>query len=257
MNIKKIYEAIQVALFEAKDIDDFVYIKHLGGSTGSDLYRDRSGRKWVVKGGANVKQLYNEYMANKIYGKFGIHVPESFIGILNGRNVFVMEYLDDSIPLGEIENINGEIRNKVARGFILDVLLANWDVVGTNSDLDNIRVKDGIPYRVDVGGTLTTRAMGGNKIYDGQPSEHKTLMDPSINRNTAKIFSILDKNDIAEQVRDLIKDFVLEGEVNWFQFKKELSSIIFDEDVSISDNDKESILNALVKRATYLYGLFN
>ena len=130
-------------------------------------------------------------------------------------------------------------------------------MVGTNSDLDNIRVKDGIPYRVDVGGTLTTRAMGGNKIYDGQPSEHKTLMDPSINRNTAKIFSILDKNDIAEQVRDLIKDFVLEGEVNWFQFKKELSSIIFDEDVSISDNDKESILNALVKRATYLYGLFN
>jgi hypothetical protein len=242
---------------EAKiDTTDFEHLEFLGGSTGADLYKDSKGNKWVVKRGNSIDQMWNEYTANKVYAKFGIDVPESYIGEIDGEKVFVMEYLEDSIPLGEIDDISDL---ELDKGFIFDVLTANWDVVGTTYNLDNIRIKDGKAYRVDLGGTLNYRAQGApkGKLFGEIPTEQKTLRDPNINRQTANIFKNISDDKIRDYIRDAMKSYVVDDVINHRAFLKDIYNVIFDEDNEMSNSDKSNLYRILSKRAVNIYNMFN
>jgi hypothetical protein len=253
-NLKRYEDYFQ--LNEARiDTTDFEYVDHLGGSTGADLYEDSNGNKWVVKSGNHIEQMWNEYVANKVYAKFGIDVPEAYIGEMDGRKVFVMEYLESSVPLGEVDLSTVD----VDKGFIFDVLTANWDVVGTTYDLDNIRVKDGKAYRVDLGGTLLYRAQGAakGKFFGHEPSEHKTLRDSNMNYQTAKVFQNIDDEYIKDSIRDIMKSYVVEDKINHRAFLRDIYNIIFDEDNGMHEEEKSKLYKTLGRRALKMYDMFH
>jgi hypothetical protein len=245
-------------LFEAKmDTHGFRLVRELGGSTGAALYEDGKGGKWVVKFGANVEHMWSEYTANKIYKNYGIKVPEAYIGEIDGNKALITKYLEGSVPLGDVVDVNSI--GKLEKGFIFDVITANWDVVGTTFDLDNIRVLDGEVYRVDVGGSLAYRAQGAPKgsRFGVTPSEHETLRDYDINHVTATLFTNISDKFIADALREAAKEFIVDGKFKHIAFLKKIRSVIYDEDSEMSDADKKHLYKTLSKRAINLYRLFN
>lgn len=247
------------SLFEARiNTNNFNFVKHLGGSTGADLYIDNETKEyWVVKHGANIQHMYNEYITNKLYTRYGINVPESFIGEIDGEEVLVTKYLEDSVPLAYA---NGNIKDEVAKDFLFDAILANWDVVGINRDLDNIRVTpDGKVWRVDVGGSLLYRAMGGKKndLFGEEASELNTLRDPNISKHASEIFKNITDKDIKKRIKDEAKKYVINNRISYVKFLKDIKNVIWDEDNQLSEEEKKEIYRKLAKRVFNLYKIFN
>lgn len=243
-------------LFESRiNTTNFKHIKHLGGSTGADLYKDiKTNELWVVKHGAHLKHVFNEYMANKIYEKWGIKVPKAFIGEIDGEKALITQYLVNSVPLGEAKGIS----NEITRGFIFDVILANWDVVGTNYDLDNIRVTpDGQVWRVDIGGSLLYRALGAEKgkAFSETPTEQDTFR--SISSSASKVFKDIKDKDIKERIKEEAKKYVVNDKISYIKFLRELKETIFNEDNELSNEEKQKTYKILAKRVFNLYKLFN
>jgi len=141
-----------------------------GGQGGSNL-----GGKFAVPESEGTGEVYvkelatvrvqEEVAAAKLYELAGVPVPKlhqrslqsnptkSRIGseIVPGDLTSIQEHLNDP-----------EVMGKVRSGFVLDAWLANWDVIGLS--YDNIVVdSDGVPWRIDVGGSLRYRAMGSPK----------------------------------------------------------------------------------------------
>lgn len=85
--------------------------------------------------------------------------------------------------------------SKANDGFGMDVLLANWDVVGMNND-NMLKTADGKIIRLDAGGTFDYRAQGKNKPYTSIPMEFVTLMDSNINSKSAQIFAKMTRDDL-------------------------------------------------------------
>ncbi len=246
------------SLFEAKiDTDDFEYVKDLGGSTGAYMYIDKStDQLWVVKFGANINHMYNEYLANKMYTKFGINVPEAFIGEVEGEEALITKYLEDSIPLA---NAKKHIVDEVSKGFLFDVLFANWDVVGSEDTLDNIRITpDGKVWRVDLGGSLLYRAMGGKKedMFSEIPTEHITFKDPKT-ENTYDVFKNVTTDDIRRTIKEETKKYVVNDKISYVKFLKDIKELVWDEDNKLSEADKKEVYRKICKRAFNLYNIFN
>jgi SPP1 gp7 family putative phage head morphogenesis protein len=185
----------------------------LGGSTGAKLVEvTENGRKikYVMKGyNGNETQAKNEYLANRLYGLFKIDVPNSRLGIVDGKTVVFNEYISGLKEVGKLDAIEKALAfSKLEEGFIIDSWLANWDVAGLS--LDNAAVAAGKVYRIDNGGSLLYRAQGtlkGHK-FGSTVFEIETLKDASINPNTAKVF----KNVTDEEIIKLIGKF--ENEAN-------------------------------------------
>ena len=245
------------------DTSNFKHIKHLGGSTGADLYIDRSTNKeWVVKGGNSVGHMYNEYISNKLYNKFGINSPEAHIGMIDGREVLVTEYLKDSVPLATAisDNHHLNVKSEVGKGFLADVILANWDVVGTSMSMDNIRVTpDGRVWRVDTGGSLIYRAQGAlkGKNFGDTPSEHQTLRDPNIGY-ASKFFKDISDEEIKRRIKEEAKKYIVSGNnISHVKFLRELKSAINDPDYNVPEETKQQVYRTLANRVFNLYKLFN
>ena len=246
------------------DTKNFIKKKFLGGSTGADLYEDtETGEEWVAKFGANVNHMYNEYLSNKLYTKYGIDTPESFIGEIDGKRCLVTKYLKDSIPLQAAidsgKHIN--ISNEVGKGFLFDVIMANWDVVGTNRNMDNIRVTpDGKVWRVDTGGSTIYRAQGAlkGKAFGEVPSEQKTLRDPSMGY-AARFFQDISDEELKMRLKEEAKRYVVNGDkISHMKFLRDLRSTIYDEsDVELPEETKQQIYRTIAKRVFSLYRLFN
>jgi SPP1 gp7 family putative phage head morphogenesis protein len=181
--------------------------KNLPGSTRPILMKDASGKRWVVKSvesGIEPGHLRSEATADRIYRVLGIDAPRS--GIIDaGEGVSkVSEFLENGKTLDEWLKTASEAKQRamfkqLQEGFVADALLANWDVAGLS--MDNILVVGDKAYRIDNGGALFYRAQGARKANFG-PSvpELKTLRDPDVNRNTARIFSGITDDEIDRQI---------------------------------------------------------
>ena len=95
------------------------------------------------------------------------------------------------------------VRTSVASGFVLDCLLANWDVCGWL--LDNLIVdKQGRVWRLDQGGCLIYRAKGALKMsFNGVVEELNSFRDPTTNPNTHLLFSQISQADVSLQIECL------------------------------------------------------
>ena len=157
-----------------------------GGSNPGGLYLDQdTGVQWYIKYPDNLEALQNELLAGKLYQLAGVEVPELRLITFNGKPALASRVIDG------LERTTAANLAKTAgtmEGFAADAWLANWDVTGLN--LDNLLVKAGKAYRIDVGGSLLFRAQGGLKgsAFADTVDELATLLDKGKNAKSASVF---------------------------------------------------------------------
>ena len=183
---------------------------NMGGTTGTKKYKNsrKNDLYWIIKrsekGAGGWAQVQSEAMANNIYQVCGIPVPKQ--KLYTDEKALVLQeirgrLLNECFP-NQLENI----RLKLGQGFVVDALLANWDVIGSQED--NIMVGNnghGVPVRIDNGGSLTFRAQGKKKEFGPEVNELETMRDPKINPNSANYFGHLTDSVIKDQIQQIIK----------------------------------------------------
>jgi hypothetical protein len=181
----------------------------LPGSTHPEEVEDKDGKHWVMKKGGG--QAESEIDADNAYRAAGLSVPKSS---MSGGKKF-SEFIEGAKTLEQWENENwnkgAAITNmhaEIAKGFVADALFANRDAIGLVKD--NILIKDGVPYRVDNGGSFNYRAGGKIKdeahggVFGEHSDELKNLRDPSKNSSAADVYKNLTQWNIGQQAVDLL-----------------------------------------------------
>lgn len=213
----------QIAKGES-DQHGYTVIKKLGGSTGAVLV-EKDGVKYVRKSAANPEHLANEVRSLKYFNQMGVPVPEVH-EYYKGDCVYV-EYiggksLNDYLSMPMDPQKTKEIYKKISNYFLANALMANHDAIGLS--YDNVMVTDaGLPYFVDVGGSMGFRAQGQPKEsweqWDpSQPiGEIKSMLDGNINYQSAEIFKTglfwlaeksagqLDENDVEKIIKEQLE----------------------------------------------------
>jgi hypothetical protein len=134
----------------------YQYIKTVGGSNTGGLYkRIKDNKEFYIKLYDNKIQGFCEHLANVFYREVNIDVPRTNIIILDKKYYFTSEYIYGD-PLDLYKSLG--YARKLLDGFIYDLYLLNWDVIGI--DYDNIIVYNNKVYRIDNGGSLLVRAQG-------------------------------------------------------------------------------------------------
>lgn len=155
---------------------------------GGDL--PEPGDKLYVKTAKSPDHARQELLANRLYEMAGVPVPDVTIGE-DGVTIAskVVKPVHDSQELTQVVNSgDSDMLHRIQEDMVVDAWLANWDVVGLA--YDNMRVVDGVPYRLDAGGALEYRAKGGAKgnKFGNTVGELDTLRDKSMNATAAKVF---------------------------------------------------------------------
>ena len=256
-----------IKLFEANLIEttNFEYISNLSGTTPVKLYIDKkTNKKYVVKFGAHEKHMFNEYLANKLYSKYGIKTPKAYIGVIDGRKSLITEYLEGSIPLDYAID-DAKILKNVNKGFLFDILFGNYDVFGEDTNIENIRVMpNGDVYRVDLGGSLLYRAQGKEKERKYSDANHKTFSNIPVETDSLRdplltlhdVFINIKDSYLKKDIMDISKKYVVDGKVNVKKFLQDLHNIIFDDDIELDKEDKKYLIKTIFNRALYLHNKF-
>ncbi|CRX37546.1 protein-tyrosine phosphatase family protein [Estrella lausannensis] len=203
-----------------KDIE--VINAAIGGSTGAKLVKS-GDTQFIQKTGNNAPHIVAEYNANKAYKALGVKVPEVKLYNMTttqavadkegspGKPVMLAEFIAGAKPLGKYlkeGNVDQreEVLAKMRENFVADVLLANWDVIGSTKDMDNILVTaDGTPVRIDNGASFEFRAQGAIKPggFGNEAKEIETLRDSKLNPSSAAIYSDITDKEIIDQINDI------------------------------------------------------
>jgi hypothetical protein len=202
---------------KAPKFTNLSFTAKLSGSTGAELFKNKSGKKWVVKKatlGGGFEQTRFEALADYIYYICNIPVPKHTLDLPS--KALILEYIEGD-ELGKIKDDASQFEKAKAelqKGFIVDALLANRDVIGLH--MDNILVpSDGEPaVRIDNGGSFMFRASGKKKEFGKVVSELDTMRNKNINPSAAAIFGDITDSEIDRQIKKIIvpnyKD-ILEG----------------------------------------------
>lgn len=143
------------------DPSELTFVQKLGGSTGAELMKDAKGREFVVKSSKNTTRghVAAEYYAAQVYSLLGLDTPD-------------YEMYDDGTDLVLISNYmrgmsEPQVKdyNAMAKGFVVDAFLANWDIYQNDNCLVDAAGK---VYRVDNGSTFDYRAQGAKKPFGNQ-----------------------------------------------------------------------------------------
>lgn len=184
--------------------------KKLGGSTGAELvYDDNTAEQFVRKKGASAAHVREEMTADRAYALFGSPVPEGRLYDTVDGPVKLTRYILDTQTLGEFSATataaeRAAVKAALKESFVMDALLANYDVIGMNAD--NVLIQSRLtPFRVDNGGSLRFRAMGGSKELGRTVTEIKSMLDPGTNPQAAEWFGGITKKEIVEQVRRILE----------------------------------------------------
>lgn len=162
-------ESLSKDIKEIKSVPNFSLLPTLGGSSETYLY-DKEGTKYFIKKERPGKsgQLKSECLADKVYNAMGFAAPISDFHTIKDESTGdpfdckISEYLSyqelGSLSPSQKEKAYEEIR----KGFALDCLLSNWDVIGISGD--NILVSpEGKVVRIDNGSAFEYRAKGSLK----------------------------------------------------------------------------------------------
>jgi len=180
--------------------------KVLSGSTGAKLYKNTTDKKWVIKksekGKGGFPQVQSESIVDDIYQALGIPVPRHFLDIAN--KALILEYINGKSLADATIAERTKAKKELQKGFIVDALLANWDVIGLLEDNILLPADGSSAVRIDNGGSLTFRAQGGSKNFGKTVTEIVKMRDPSIAPRAAAIFGDLTDTDINEQIETII-----------------------------------------------------
>lgn len=135
-----------------------------------------NGKDYVLKRGeANTKDgnaIKNGYACDHAYRAGGIHAPDSKLYEFGGTVYKLSEFIKgtrlDKIMKGGTEADKDKARAALLKGYPLDALFSNWDVLGTNGapgkHLSNVIIdKDGNAWRLDNDGAFAATGITGGK----------------------------------------------------------------------------------------------
>ena len=144
-----------------------------GGTQGAQFAETTDGQKYVVKqyAGQDDRVWRPEVIANALYQAAGVNVPVGGVYHVDGKLSYVAKFVQ-----GKPKKIKTK-SEALGADFIVDAWLANWDVVGLDDD-NIIWNANGVPYRVELGGTLGYRAMGAKKAFGHDPVEMTSMLEP-------------------------------------------------------------------------------
>lgn len=220
----------------------------IGGSTGAKLVQDVNGTKFVMKRGdassyTNNGHVKNEYLSAQLYSMMGQNTPSLELYEENGVQVTLSKF----IPLTHTPNPSDYAN--MAKGFIADCLMANWDVYKNDNCLID---STGKVYRVDNGGCLNYRAQGSTKTFDSDilktfnsmvqynPAQYQTLSRKDILAQIAEIRKRKDDivNFLRESGEDSLADIMSKRIDNLSQIENQLGQSGNIEDIAIPKNRK-------------------
>ena len=174
----------------------------------------------------DIELAINEVLASIIYNKvYKVDAIELFF-VVNDSIANAQKYMvaSKSLIIDSCEQMthdcNDMISNKikgVVEPFIVDCILANWDV-GEIGNVGIIKTATGRKaFRIDVGGSLLYRALGQAREYRACPTEHETFFKPNYvsyklfknirKKQIPQMFNIISKVDlyIFDMIYDVIK----------------------------------------------------
>lgn len=132
--------------------------KTKGGTEGA-IYQDTAtGQKYVVKFNGSEDAVLNEVLAGRLYNLAGVEAPELHYITIGGRPALASRIIDGIV---EVDAATLARTAAVQEGFAVDAWLANWDSIGLK--YDNTVLIGSRALRIDVGGSLRYRALGGLK----------------------------------------------------------------------------------------------
>jgi len=156
----------------------------------SGLWKGKDGVKRYVKQYADPGQAYAEVISNETYRRLGLAAPKSGLATAkDGKLLFWSEFLEDTQGTLGQAGLTAKRADQVLDGFAADILLGNWDAVGTG--LDNVVVRaTGKLTRIDQGGSLLWRAQGAKKPLKvlNAIDEWDNFSNAAINPDYAKVF---------------------------------------------------------------------
>ncbi|MDB2592833.1 SidE phosphodiesterase domain-containing protein [Gammaproteobacteria bacterium] len=179
-----------------------VYLKYTS-KVAKNLYEHTVQKKSTKKyNGRHINRFQNEYLANQLQQLYGLSVPkielvtfsvngEEVIGIQSEWNENIQQYRHANPEFQEI------IRQKTFDGFLVDVWLSNYDVIGLAFDNLCYDVNTLEPFRLDPGGALLYMAQGRPKKilftdtveeFEGFLSGHLQGFHPKVMSGVKKIF---------------------------------------------------------------------
>lgn len=188
-------------------VHDMSTWKQIGGQGGSNkggLFQAPDGTKYYVKSQKSEDHARNEVLAASLYRAAGLDIPEvSFAenGPNGWKNLTASKIVDAKDAAAKLKN-DPAFRAKVQDGFAVDAWLANWDTVGLT--FDNIKDKDGKPFRIDAGGSLRYRAQGGIKDFPADNvMELESLRNPKYGPQASQVFGEMTPTQIRDSAKKL------------------------------------------------------
>jgi hypothetical protein len=188
------------------DLNNYTKISNQLGSNEGGLYESiDTKKKFYIKFPESEAHARNEVLAGKLYELANVkNISKThLIKLTNGRFGIASEYIEN-LKVDKNALINGTIKG-VNEGFVVDAWLANWDVVGLV--YDNLLIKDSEAYRIDAGGALEFRALGGQKglLFGNKVSEIISLRNPLMNPSSESVFKNVTKSDIQNGILEINK----------------------------------------------------
>lgn len=155
-----------------------------GGGLGTQIVTMKDGTKFVMKKGTGDEKeaIVNGFNCDMAYRAGGIHSPDAKLYEFGGKVYKLAEFIEgtrlDKMVTKDSEtgawNVPQAVKDEMLKGYPLDCLFSNWDVLGTNQAgglrYTNIIVdKDGHCWRLDNDGAFAASGLvGGQKSANGK-----------------------------------------------------------------------------------------
>lgn len=201
---------------------DFAGLKKVGEQQGfnpAGIYEAGDGSRYYIKQHRSEENAKNEAVANALYQKLGVDVPQVHVG-KGASGLRGPQLASEWRELSSADYDDPAVRKEIQRDFAVDAWLANWDVAGAggtnNVELD----RNGFAVRVEAGGALLTSGTGAPKgaRFTDYVGEFDTMRDASLNPSSAKVFGDINDERLVESMERLavikpatIKQIVKDG----------------------------------------------
>jgi len=201
--LKKVCSGITEENFVLNDGSSVLFkvFQGTGGGSNKGFYvlNNETGELFYAKFGkqsqySSCSQSQTEVFSSKVYKALGLDVPDmQLIKNSDGEIGLLSKYIPGLEPVSAPQTA-------ICEGFGADVFLANWDAVCS----DNLQTNGQKLFRIDFGGTLAYRAMGGEKEFLAAADEITSLLDPKINHVSVHLYSKMTREELIKSLQRVV-----------------------------------------------------
>jgi hypothetical protein len=170
--------------------------KQLGSNPGGQ-FKDMLGNKFYVKASKSPEHAANEVLAGHLYKAAGAPITQAHAIEHEGKPGTISHWAEHDKE--KFDPGSAEHRMEARDHFATHAWLGNWDAVGLEND--NQVPIGGKLHTVDAGGSMKFRAMGGvkgDKLWGPEVHELKTMRNPDISPQAAKVFGNISESHLKE-----------------------------------------------------------